>query len=85
MTIRTTLRIVRLSRPRDIFRNRRFGVVRRFPGGRTIALGSASTRIRAFKQALIAGRAQTSPTAGGFFVEDASQPWQNNQPIVIGG
>ena len=63
--IRTQLRITSSRNVLDIYRNRRFKLEARFPGGRTILKGKEATRARAFDKALSVARPQTSPTAAG--------------------
>lgn len=81
--IQTTLRIVPTRTAREIMLGKRFQVQARFPGGRIIPLGYAKTRTAAFAVAQQAAAPQTSPTAGGYYV-DTDRPgprWQVNEPI----
>lgn len=59
----TTLRIAPTRSVRDLYRNRKYVVEARFPGGRTIVKAKEATRGRAFRAALSAAAPQTSPTA----------------------
>lgn len=75
----TTLRIIRASKARDIYRNRKFLVEERFPGGRVIIKAKQATRARAFRAALVAAAPQTSPTAA------AGSPAYNADPEAARG
>lgn len=85
-----TIRISLTRQRRFTLRRQHYLVQNRSPGGRTILLGKAATRTRAFKQALMASRPQTSPTAGagGNYNPNAGEggggipPWQNTTPII---
>ncbi len=72
--INTTLRIVRSRSVRDIYRNRKYVVEARFPGGRTIVKAKTATKERAFRAALVAAAPQTSPTAAGGAGSYSSDP-----------
>lgn len=67
--IQTRIVVYPTRRVRDLLRRQRFRVVRRFPGGREIDLGTAENRERAVKVALAEARPGGSPTApGGVYV-----------------
>lgn len=84
-----TIRVKPTRKVRYTIRGNRFLIENRSPGGRSILLGKAKTRPRAFKQALMATRPQTSPTAGagGNFSPNAGEggggipTWKNTEPI----
>lgn len=65
----TITAVRRTRRVADLIRGKNFAVVKRFPGGREIKLGTAKTRQRARKIAQYANRPNGSPTAGGTYVE----------------
>lgn len=64
MTVQVRTVIEPVRRVSDLYRGRKFRIVARFPGGRTIQKGFAQTRQRALKVAQRVNAPQTSPTAG---------------------
>lgn len=78
--IRTRIVIERVRSVADIYRGRKYRVVARFPGGRTIHKSYAPNRQRAFEGALRANRPQTSPTAAG---GDGSYAPGNGNPYAV--
>ncbi|MES2754420.1 MAG: hypothetical protein V4659_07115 [Pseudomonadota bacterium] len=83
--IQTTLRIVPTRTAREIMLGKRFQIQARFPGGRIIPLGYSKTRSAGFAMAQRIARAQTSPTAGGFY-NGGGLPgpiWDNNNAVIV--
>lgn len=64
MTVQVRTVIEPVRRVSDLYKGRKYRIVARFPGGRTIAKGFAETRQRANKVAQRVNAPQTSPTAG---------------------
>jgi hypothetical protein len=77
-------RIVKTPNVLDLYRNRRYRVEARFPGGRTIVKAKAATRERAFEEARRAFAPQSSPTAGGGAV-NYSETYESGGPTGGGG